>query len=114
MDVFTSTKTENYDTIDELEARLGASFRELRIRDQLDQRALAAKANVGLSALKNLEAGKGTTLKTLLKVLKALDRVDWLDALAPTVSVSPLQMLRATQPRQRVYAPRRKRDGAAG
>ena len=68
----------------------------------------------GLSALKNLEAGKGTTLKTLLKVLKALDRVNWLDALTPTVSVSPLRMLRATQPRQRVYAPRGKRDGAAG
>ncbi len=112
MDVYTSITIDNYDTIDELEARLGASFRELRIRDQFDQRALAAKANVGLSALKNLEAGKGTTLKTLLKVLKALDRLDWLDALAPTVSVSPLQMLRAPRPRQRVYAPRKKRDGA--
>ncbi|OGQ98703.1 MAG: hypothetical protein A2505_01940 [Deltaproteobacteria bacterium RIFOXYD12_FULL_55_16] len=40
-------------------------------------------------------SGKGATLKTLIKTLRALDRADWLLSLAPLVSISPLQMLKA-------------------
>ena len=34
--------------------------------------------------------------------LRALGRADWLDTLAPAVSISPLQLLKSSAPRRRV------------
>lgn len=93
----------------EWEAELGQQIRNLRLRANLDQQALAEQAGVGLSALKNLESGKGATLKTLIKILRALGRTGWLETLAPAVSISPLQMLKAKPARQRASKPRRPR-----
>src|SRR5580658_5607573 len=87
----------------ELEQRLGTRLRELRLLKNIDQRTLAARAGVSLNALKHLESGKGARVHSLIKVLRALDRADWLETLAPTVSISPMQMLRrGTRERRRV------------
>jgi transcriptional regulator with XRE-family HTH domain len=97
-------------TLDELEMRLGQQFRALRIRREIVQKDLAEKAGVSLSALRSLETGRGVSLKTMLGVLRALGRTEFLDALVPEPSVSPMQMLRATKgARQRAYAPRKPR-----
>ena len=87
---------------EEREAALGRQLRNLRLRQNLDQRLLAAQAGVALNAVKNLEAGKGATVKSLIKVLRTLGRAEWLGTLAPEVSISPLQMLKAKPSRQRV------------
>ena len=89
--------TNNYRTIDEWEAVLGAGVRDVRIAQELDQARLAALADVSVGTLSNLERGKGSSLKTLVAVVKALGRTDWLEALAPPVSVSPMQLLRGRQ-----------------
>jgi transcriptional regulator with XRE-family HTH domain len=91
----------NSKTTEEWEATLGRQLRDLRLRQNVDQRKLAEQAGVALNAVKNLEAGKGTTVKSLVKVLRALGRIEWLDALAPAVSISPLQMLKPKPSRQR-------------
>jgi transcriptional regulator with XRE-family HTH domain len=91
----------------ELQIRLGEQLRALRLRRNLDQQTLAANAGVALSALKNVESGKGATVKTLLKVLRALDRLEWLSTLSPATSISPLQLLKQKRPRQRASRPRR-------
>lgn len=93
-------------TIEEWESELGGQMRALRLRANLDQVTLAERAGVALTALKNLESGKGATVKTLIKTLRALDRADWLESLAPQVSISPLQMLKARPARQRASRPR--------
>ncbi len=95
-------------TTKEWEVELGQQVRALRLRQNHDQRALAERAGVALTALKNLESGKGATLKTLIKVLRALDRVDWLESLAPPVTISPLQMLKSKPERRRASARARK------
>ena len=81
-------------TATEWEQALGAQLRELRLLKNLDQQSLAERAGVSLNAVKHLEGGKGARVHSLIKILRALERVDWLDALAPTVSISPMQMLR--------------------
>ncbi len=93
-------------TTEELEAQLGQQIRALRLRRNVDQQALAEQAGVALSALKNVESGKGATVKTLIKVLRALDRLDWLKILSPAVSISPLQLLKQKAPRQRASSRR--------
>lgn len=92
---------------EEWEAELGEQTRNLRLRQNLDQQTLAERAGVGLSALKNLESGKGATVKTLIRTLRALGRAQWLETLAPAVSISPLQMLKAKPQRQRASRPRK-------
>lgn len=85
-------------------------MRALRLRANLDQISLAERAGIGLTAVKNLESGKGATIKTLIKALRALDRADWLLTLAPPVSISPLQMLKAKPARQRASRRRAGKD----
>jgi transcriptional regulator with XRE-family HTH domain len=67
----------------------------------LDQVGLAARAGVSVSALRGLEAGKGSTLHTLVRVARALGREDWFASIAPVATIHPLTMLRHAQPRQR-------------
>jgi len=97
-------------TVHEWEAQLGAQVRAARIAADLDQATVAELADLSIGAVKNLEGGKGSSLKTLIRVLRVLDRTDWFDALAPPITISPLQMLAAnrsaTGPRHRV-SPRR-------
>jgi transcriptional regulator with XRE-family HTH domain len=88
-------------TTDEMEVEFGQQLRDLRLRRNIDQRQLAEQAGVALNAVKNLENGRGATLTSLVKVLRNLGRADWLETLSPSVAISPMQMLKAKQPRQR-------------
>ncbi len=83
-----------------MEAEFGRQIRALRLRQNLDQRQLAERAGIALNAVKNLERGKGT-LRSLIQVLRTLNSADWLQTLAPPVSISPVQMLKTKAPRQR-------------
>lgn len=100
----------DYQTIEEWERLVGQQVRDFRVMQGLDQAHLAALANVSVGAVSNLERGNGSSLKTLIAVVKALGRTDWLEALSPPVTVSPMQMLRskqgATRRRVRVRKPR--------
>lgn len=78
----------------ELEQLLGSRLRDLRLLKNLDQKSLADRAGLSLNAVKHLESGKGARVNSLIKVLRALERTDWLDTLAPIVSISPIQMLK--------------------
>jgi len=86
---------------DSLEQELGRQLRVLRLRLNLDQRQLAEQAGIALNVVKNLEGGRGSTIRSLAQVLRVLDRADWLSTLAPAVSISPVQMLRTKAPRRR-------------
>lgn len=92
----------------EIEAELGRQVRALRLRQDLNQQQVAERAGIALNAVKNLESGRGATLRTLTQTLRVLNRADWLNTLAPAVSISPVQMLRTRAPRQR--ASRKKAD----
>ena len=93
---------------DEWQAQLGRQVRTLRLRLNLDQERLAERAGIALNAVKHLEGGKGATLRSLIQVLRVLNRADWLGTLAPAVSISPVQMLKTKAPRQRASAGRTK------
>jgi transcriptional regulator with XRE-family HTH domain len=96
----------NRRSTEEWERFVGSEIRATRIAANLDQAALSELAGVSLGALKNLETGKGSSLKTLIRVVRALDRPEWLESLAPPITVSPIDMLSRRRsrehPRQRV------------
>lgn len=80
---------------EEIERGLGAQVRALRLALDLDQVTLAENANVAVSALRNLEAGRGVSLRTVIRVARALDRTDWFHDFYPEPEVSPLELARA-------------------
>lgn len=88
-------------TPEELEESLGADIKALRLQKNIDRKTLCARAGVSEHALRNLEDGKGTTLKTLIRILKALERESWLGSIAPKTSINPLHLVKAKEQRQR-------------
>ena len=92
---------------EEWEAELGRQVRSLRLQQNLDQRQLAERAGIALNAVKHLESGRGATLHSLVCALRVLNRTEWLRALAPAVSISPVQMLKTKRPRRRA-SPRKR------
>ena len=91
-----------FNTPKELQTVLGERLRRLRLNRNLDQRTTAEKAGISEKALRNLEGGHGSTVETLLRVLKALDHLQGIEMLAPEISVNPLDLLRQTKAPQRV------------
>jgi transcriptional regulator with XRE-family HTH domain len=78
------------------EAEIGRRLRQARKARRLTQRQVADAANVSTSAIKSLEAGNGSTVRTLVGVLRALDLDEEFDrtfAVQPTVD--PMALLRA-------------------
>ena len=91
-------------TVEELEESFGRAVRRLRLARRLTQADLAQRANVSLSALKNLERGAGSSLASVVRVARTLGRSEWLDAFAPAEpDFSPMAMLHArSAPARRV------------
>ena len=86
---------------EELAAELGERLRALRLSQAWTQATVADKAGVSLRALRELEAGRGSTVLTLIRVLKALGAEHDLQALAPHPTISPMAMLQQPKGRAR-------------
>lgn len=98
---------QKFKTPEELEKTLGQQIRNLRIIRNLTQSELAERAGVALNAVKRLESGQTSTTKSLVKVLKVLNRTEWLDTLAPQITVNPLQNGASSTTRKKVFRPRK-------
>jgi transcriptional regulator with XRE-family HTH domain len=92
----------------ELQLELGARLKRLRISRDLSQQQLADKAGISLKTLRNLERGAGSSVDTLLRTLKALNVTNVLELLAPTPTISPLALLKSSNPPQRVRRARKR------
>lgn len=93
-----------WSTVEELEVRVGQQIRDRRLRANRTIDDVASEAGVAPKTLQNLERGRGSSLATLAKVLRALGAEDWLDTLTPAEPVSPIAVLeaaRGSQPRRR-------------
>lgn len=96
-------------TTAELQFILGVRLKAARIRAGLTQEEMAGRAQLSTLAISRLEAGKGSTVETLIRALKALGLQQAFDAIAPEPSVSPMAMLRdggRRKTRVRVRKPR--------
>jgi len=89
-------------TPEELQVALGERIRKLRLSRNMDQLTTADKAGISEKALRNLEAGRGSNVETLLRTLKALDSLQGIEMLAPDVTVNPLALLHSPKAPQRV------------
>lgn len=84
-----------------MERRIGLAIRQWRIDAGLAQDELADRASLSRSAIQKLEAGRGSRVETLVRVLRALGRADALDALSPRTGPSPIEQLAAQRRAER-------------
>lgn len=87
---------------------VGRRIERLRLRRNLSLAQLAEEAGVGTATLQRLESGSNPTLKTMVQVLRALNRLEDLDALVAEVEVSPFEISEARP------TPRRRASGSRG
>jgi transcriptional regulator with XRE-family HTH domain len=93
----------------EIQIALGERMRALRLRRNLTQAEVASSAGVARRSLFQLEGGHGSSLETLVRVLKALGVPDILGTIASAPQISPLAMLRAPDGPKRASRSRKPR-----
>ncbi len=86
----------------ELQVQLGEGLRALRISRRMTQGELAAKAGVSPGAVASLERAEGSSVETMIRVLRAMDASAFIEGLAARPSVSPLALARSPNPPRRV------------
>ena len=89
----------DFASTDDWERELGAQIRRARLDLDVSQEEIARRANVSLGAVRKIERGDGSTLKTLVRVVRALGRQDWLGSLAPEPELGPFDLLRLREGR---------------
>ena len=73
---------------------LGTRIEQYRIGQEMTQAQLAAKAGVGKRTIERLESGESLQLGVLLRVLRALEIIESLDALVPEAAARPMDLLK--------------------
>jgi len=99
----------SYKTVEEWELSRGRTSAGHSDSEQLRSATTGGARERVRGALSNLERGKGSSLSTVVAVIRALGRTRLAEVLAPPVSVSPLQMLRAQRRSRRCGCERRRR-----
>jgi transcriptional regulator with XRE-family HTH domain len=93
----------------EILQEMGGRIRTYRLQRNLSQQELARRAGVNRTTVRDIEGGKDSQLSTLVKLMRALGRLEDLNAFLPLASVSPIQLMKLQgKPRQRA---RRRSDG---
>lgn len=97
-------------TIPELAKELGDRLRSCRLKRRFEQTELAERAGISDRTVRALEKGTGSSVESLLRVMKALGILEGLDAMVPPgPSIDPLQLLKRKDMPGKVYK-RRKPD----
>ncbi len=96
----------------ELLAEIGSRLRRERMNQDLTQDMLADRTGLRQATISRVERGHDFTVETMIEILRALDRLESLDAFLPAPSPSPIELAqRQGHERQRV---RRRRSDDSG
>lgn len=82
-------------------AEIGRRVAAHRVAMRLNQNDLAQRAGVGRSTVQRIESGESIQLLSLVKILRALGRMEGVDALLPPSLRTPLLDLERERNRRR-------------
>jgi len=88
---------------DAIMTEAGSRIARERLNRNVTQNDLAAKAGVARKVVQAVEAGRGCSLENMIRILRALNRLDQLDSFLPEAELSPLQLAKL-RGRERVRA----------
>ncbi len=92
-------------------AEIGQRVQRERLNRDLAQADLARNAGVSRRALQKLEAGQVCTLASLVRLIRALGKLDAFEVFLPPQGISPIQLAKLKgRERQRASGRRNKRS----
>ncbi len=98
-----------------IQEELGARIQRERLNRNQTQAELAAAAGVAERTVRYLEGGRQASLETLIRILRALGKLDGFDALLPEPGLSPLQLAKLKgRERKRAQGSRGKSKSGGG
>ena len=80
---------------------IGDRLKEERLNQNLTQAALAESSGVGRIVVQRAEAGKGCSLRSFTRILRALGKLDHLNTLLPETGVSPIELAKLSGRRRK-------------
>lgn len=86
------TRIRSATTTTDILLELGARLRAYRLAQNRTLDELALEAGVGRATLGRAEAGENPRLETVVRILRALGRLEALETFLPAPLVSPLQL----------------------
>ena len=75
-----------------IEEEIGSRIKSLRLRKNITQKTLSELTALSYATIQRLEYGSGSSLSTLIAVLRELASLDEIGNFIPPISVSPLQL----------------------
>lgn len=75
-------------------AEMGQRIQQERLNQNMTQADIALKAGVSPRMIQYLETGRDCTLSSLLRLLRALGKLDAVDSFLPAPGISPVQLAR--------------------
>ena len=91
----------------EIMREVGQRLSAYRLQMNLTQDEVAAQAGLNQKTISHAEAGKDPQLSTIVRILRALGRLDVLDSFLPKPGISPLMRVKlAGRERRRARKPR--------
>lgn len=72
----------NYDEITDMELlqKIGGKLKEIRLEQNIKQKELAEKSGLSMFSISQMETGHNTSVQSIIQVLRALGRMDMLNA----------------------------------
>lgn len=92
----------------DIEKELGKRLKNRRLDLNLSQTEIAERSGLSRRTITAIEHGEGSTLRTLIALLRALNALDTLEGLLPDPGISPMKMLTLQEePRKYAAKPRK-------
>jgi transcriptional regulator with XRE-family HTH domain len=77
----------------QIEQELGTRLKNRRLDLNLSQEEVAKRSGLARRTITAIEHGEGSTLSTLIALLRALDSLDTLEGFLPDPGISPMAMI---------------------
>jgi transcriptional regulator with XRE-family HTH domain len=84
-------KVDAFCTDEKILIEMGERLKAERIRSELTQAKLAEESGVAKSTIERLEKGESVQFLNLIKILRALNRISYLDLLLPSKEKTPME-----------------------
>ncbi len=88
----------------QIEQELGNRLKNHRLDLNLTQEEVAERSGLSRRTISAIENGEGSTLGTLIAMLRALNALDTLESFLPDPGISPIAMTSMLQDAPRKYA----------
>lgn len=77
-----------------IEQEIGTRIQRERLKQNITQARLARLTGLSRVTISAFETGKGSSLSTLIQILRALQKLETMENLLPSAELSPIERLR--------------------